>query len=69
MRKGLAGVVMGGVSMVLGMASVLPSVIILLMVALGLTPMVLNVGTFAGAILLALLAPMLSPQQIILLAF
>jgi hypothetical protein len=69
MTKGLAAAVMGVIALALGLVSILPSVIILLMVALGLTPTVLNVGVFAGAVLIALLAPVLSPQQILLLVF
>jgi len=69
MRKELAAAVMGVSVLGLGVAPILPSVIILLMVALGLTPTVLNIGVFAGAVLLALLAPTLSPQQMILIAF
>gem|GEM_PF-2341981 len=69
MTKGLAAAVMGVIALALGLVSILPSVIILLMVALGLTPTVLNVGVFAGAVLIALLALVLSPQQILLLVF
>jgi len=69
MGKGRAVAAMGVISLVLGSASILPSVIILIMVALGLSPAVLNIGVFAGAVLIALLAPVLTPQQIILLVF
>jgi len=69
MRKGLAAAVIGMVSLVLSTASILPSVIILLLVALGLSPAILNIGVFAGAVLITLLAPVLTPQQIILLVF
>ncbi len=69
MRKGLAAAVIGMVSLVLSTASILPSVIILLLVVLGLSPAILNIGVFAGAVLITLLAPVLTPQQIILLVF
>ncbi len=69
MRKGHAVVTMGMISLVLGSVSILPSLIILIMVALGLSPAVLNIGVFAGAVLIAILAPVSTPQQIILFVF
>ncbi len=70
MTRGLAAAILGGASVILGFATAVPHVIVMLVALIFVqSPALLNIAVFAGAVLISLLAQTLSVQQILILTF